>query len=461
VKPVPLIAICEATHAAHDAEHVVVDGVDTDLGGEHGTNGVVGERELEGRIVDTGEVAGAAGLVLLGLEGEGVHVDANRGDVGVVLVRLDQVEVLALTLGEAIVAVELDLGRHDRVGAGHALDTGHGVAGLEDGAVEPVGVVEGLGALVGADDALVAGHERIALDNPNQLLGGVVEVQLDLVGGAGDRLAAGELELLDQVLVGDLGEAAALIRVEVDVVDIQGGRDQAGGGDAAGDGVAGGVVEDQVLELVELEPDLDLVVLEGNQGEGEARVAVEPELEGDVQGVLRGAVADLGGGAGLDVGGAVLVAALTALDEEVDELGHVANHLGVARLLTGLLGELVPDLEPVAVVLVDLLTANLDVDVVDQVVADPVEPAELGTAAVARLEGDGGEGGLEVDTVDQIAVTGDRALDLLAEVGRAVEGLLNRLHGEVGVATVNHLEEGDLRVSRQVDVLCAIGNELH
>jgi hypothetical protein len=29
------------------------------------------------------------------------------------------------------------------------------------------------------------------------------------------------------------------------------------------------------------------------------------------------------------------------------------------------------------------------------------------------------------------------------------------------VATVNHLEEGDLRVSRQVDVLCAIGNELH
>ena len=399
--------------------------------------------------------------MLLGLERKGVHVDANRGDVGVVLVRLDQVEVLALTLGESVMAVQLDLGRHDRVRAGHALHAGHGVARLQDGAVEPVGVVEGLGALVGANDRLVAGHEGITLDNPHQLLGGVVEVQLDLVGGGGHRLTTGELELLDQVLVGDLGEAAALIRVQVDVVDIQGGRDQAGRGDTAGDGVARGVVEDQVLELVELQPDLDLVVLEGNQGESKARVAVEPELERNVQGVLGRAVADLGGGAGLDVGGAVRIARLTALDEEVDEGGHVANHLGIARLLTGLLGELVPDLEPVAVVLVDLLTANLDVDVVDQVVAHPVEPAELGTAAVASLEGHGGQGGLEVHTVDQIAVTGDRALDLLAKVGRTVEGLLNGFHGKVSVATIDHLEEGDLRVARKVDILCTIGDELH
>jgi len=379
--------------------------------------------------------------VLLGLEGKGVHVDTDSGDVGVVLVGLDQVEVLALTLRESIVAVELDLGRHDGVRARHALHAGHGVARLQDGAVEPVGVVEGLGALVGADDSLVAGHERVTLDDPNQLLGGVVEVQLDLVGGAGHRLTARELELLDQVLVGDLGEAAALIRVQVDVVDIQGGRDQAGGGDTAGDGVAKGVVEDQVLELVELQPDLDLVVLEGDQGQSKTRVAVEPELERNVQGVLGGAVADLGGGAGLDVGGAVLVARLTALDEEVDEGRHVANHLGIARLLTRLLGELVPDLEPITVVLVDLLTANLDVDVVDQVVTNPVEPTELGTAAVAGLEADGRQGGLEVDTVDQVTITRDGALDLLAKVGRAVKGLLNGFHGKVSVATIYDLED--------------------
>jgi hypothetical protein len=29
------------------------------------------------------------------------------------------------------------------------------------------------------------------------------------------------------------------------------------------------------------------------------------------------------------------------------------------------------------------------------------------------------------------------------------------------VATVNHLEEGDLRVAGKVDILCAISDELH
>ena len=70
--------------------------------------------------------------MVLRLEGEGVDVDANRRDVGVVLVRLDQVEVLALTLRESVVAVELDLGNRDRVVAGEALYAREGVAGVED-----------------------------------------------------------------------------------------------------------------------------------------------------------------------------------------------------------------------------------------------------------------------------------------------------------------------------------------
>jgi hypothetical protein len=43
--------------------------------------------------------------------------------------------------------------------------------------------------------------------------------------------------------------------------------------------------------------------------------------------------------------------------------------------------------------------------------------------------------------VDEIAVALDRAGDLLAEVGRTVEGILNRLHREVRVATVDNLED--------------------
>ena len=70
--------------------------------------------------------------MVLRLEGEGVDVDANRRDVGVVLVGLDQVEVLALTLRESVVAVELDLGDGDRVVAGEAVNAGERVAGVED-----------------------------------------------------------------------------------------------------------------------------------------------------------------------------------------------------------------------------------------------------------------------------------------------------------------------------------------
>ena len=97
--------------------------------------------------------------------------------------------------------------------------------------------------------------------------------------------------------------------------------------------------------------------------------------------------------------------------------------------------------------LVDLLSADLELDIGDQVVTDPVEPAELGARAVGRLERDGGECRLEVDAVDQISVTGDCACYLLAEVRGAVECLLNGLHREVGVASVDYLEEGNLGVA--------------
>ena len=293
----------------------------------------------------------------------------------------------------------------------------------------------------------------------------MVEVHLDLVRRARDRLTARELELLDEVLVRDLGEAAALVRVEVDVVDVERGRDEARRRDAVTDGVRVRrrvrVVPAEVVELVELEPDLDLVVLERNQREREARVAAEPELEGHVERVLRRAALDLLARVGLGVRRAGRIAALTALDEEVDKVRDVTNHLRIARLLAGLLRELIPDLEPVTVVLVDLLAANLNIDVVDKIVADPVEPAELRAAAVARLERNLGKRRLEVDAVDQVAVAADRALDLLAEVGRAVERLLDGLHRKVRVAAVYNLEESNLGVTRKIDVLSAVRDKLH
>jgi hypothetical protein len=441
-----LIRVCKSAHAAHDTQHVVVHCVHTHLGSQAGTNSVVGQDQVQGGVVDTGEVAGAAGLVVLRLQGEAVDVHTHCRDVGVVLVRLDQVEVLALTLGEPIVTVQLDLGQNHRVLTGQALHAGHAVTGLQHGAIPPVGVVEGLLTLPGVHDVIGTAQVAVTLHNPNQLLTRVVEVQLQLVGAGGHALSTSELQLLDQVLVGDLGEAATLISIQVDVVHVQGGGHQASVGHAITDhvGVGGtgvGVVPAQVTQLVELEPDLHLVVLQGDQRQSQTRVAAEPELQRDVQSVLRSTLTHLAGGVGLDVAAAIGIAVLTTLHQQVHQLRHVAHHLGVAALLAGLLGQLVPDVQPVTVVLVDLLTANLQVHVVDQVVTHPVQPAELCTAAVSALQLHLRQGALQVHTVDQIAVTADGALHLLAEVGGSVEGLLNGLHGEVSVATVHNLED--------------------
>jgi len=94
-------------------------------------------------------------------------------------------------------------------------------------------------------------------------------------------------------------------------------------------------------------------------------------------------------------------------------------------------------------------------------VTRPVEPAELGARAIGRLDRDLGERRLEIHAVDEVTVALDRARDLLAEVGGAVEGILDGLHREVRVAAVDNLEESHLGVTRKINVLCTIGYKLH
>jgi len=225
-------------------------------------------------------------------------------------------------------------------------------------------------------------------------------------------------------------------------------------------GVLGRCIEAEVSEVVEDQVDTDLVVLEGDQWESKTRVSAEPELERNIESIFWGAVLDLVGAVGL-ARGAVAVARLAALDNEVGELGHVANHLGITGLLARLLGELIPDVEPLSIVLVNALTSDLELDFLDKVVANPVEPSELSTRAVRGKELNLRESCLEIHSVDQVTVSLDGAGDSLAESWGTVEWVLNGLHGKVSVATVNHLEEGDLRVASKVNVLGAISDELH
>jgi hypothetical protein len=105
-----LVAVSNTSHTTHHAEHVVVNGIHTDLSGGSSTNSGGRDNELEGGIVNTREVARSRRLVLLGAESEGIHVDTSIGVAGVVLEGLDGIEVGTFTLRETVLAVKLELG---------------------------------------------------------------------------------------------------------------------------------------------------------------------------------------------------------------------------------------------------------------------------------------------------------------------------------------------------------------
>lgn len=371
------------THTAHDAEDVVVDGVDRNLGGGRTV-------EVERGVVDAAHVARARRLVFRRLEAERVDTGlAISRDTRVVLVRLNLGEVFGFALGEAVVSVELELGV---TGGGNR-------------------------------------NTLIILLDPHKFLARVVEVEANFATITRQRVFAVELDLLDEVFVADLGEAAAFVRVEVDVVDVE-----------------LGVFE---FSSAELNVDLDFVVLESDERKRKSGVAAEPELERDEEGLS---------GAGLRLDGVDLRNGWGRVGVGRDRIhgwgaGSGSGHVSVSIDLAVFLGEFVPQVHPFAGVLVDTLSANFDFDVVDQV-ANVNCSDIIGIGACIHIE-------LKVAAADEVAVARDGAGDLGASGRVAVEGLFDGFHREVGVAAVDHLEEGDLGVTGQVNILGAVSDELH
>jgi hypothetical protein len=394
-------------------------------------------------VVNAREVASAGWLVLLGLQREGVHVDAWVGGAAVVHIWLVLVEVLAQLLLEAVLAVQHQLEVLQRT---HLLTSGARHRGTLLNP-EDVGGRGGVGAeqagrthVVGQDGANgswchVTGHVHVGrgsgevphavggggggvLVAPDQLLHWVVEGQAHSLGGGGDGVAASVLHLLDQVLVTLLGEAAALLSVQVHVVGPH-LEHLAGGAEVVAEGA--GQVEVQT----------DLVVLQGNQGQVQAWVAVEEEQQGQVHVVLVGRVVE---------GGAGQLAV-------VDLVRLIQEHLGVQA-------------EPGLVVLVDALATDGQLNGSNGALRHPAQiDVGVGGGQVGRRGGGGLQGHIHV--ADQVAVAGNGHGHAAAVGGGAVHRLLDVLHREVGVALVHGLEEGHLGVTRQVHILSTVSNELH
>ena len=315
-------------------------------------------------------------------------------------------------------------------------------------------------------------HIGIRLHNKHELLARVVEVKLDLVRGRTNRLVASELELLNEVLVRVLGHSAALVGVKEHVIDVERSSNQrlvVGSSDLHVRASARRAVKaldspEHLVNRTDVKVDLNLVVLKSDQRQSKARVAAVPELKRHVKRGLRQGVArsaDLARGQAIartiDVGERRI--------RDVGKLSRVTDHLVVTALL--LLGEreLVPDVHPVTVLAVDSLATNLDLNGGDHVLTREIKPAGIDTLVSALVFAhclvNLRQGNLKVRAVGKITIAADRASHTAAKVGLAIESLLNRLHGKVGMATVSHLPESNLWVARKIDILGAVGYELH
>ena len=128
----------------------------------------------------------------------------------------------------------------------------------------------------------------VRLDDPDKFLARVVERKLDLVGRRTNGFITSELKLLNEVLVGVLGHAAALIGVEEDVVNVErsGNKRLLVGGryfSTAGAFTEGTDGPEALLNGAKVNVETDLVVLKGNKRKGKTRVAAEPELKRNVK----------------------------------------------------------------------------------------------------------------------------------------------------------------------------------
>ena len=396
-------------------------------------------------------------------------LDVRESQVGGVIGVVGAVPVAGLCgvsgtgITEDTVGVDECLGvLGDTLGATKSVDSvGEGVNGV--GVVERLGTEHVEEVLAGLEGRAVI-NCVILLDNPHKLLNGVVEVELDLVGRRTNRLITSELELLNQILVGVLGHLSALISVKEHVINVERGSHE---GLVVGVGNLPGTVAcskgrhcpQALINRADVKVDLDLVVLEGDEGKCETWVTAEPELEGHVKGGLGEGIAR-----STHLAGCGRVA--RAIDRregwvgDVGKLGGVTNHLVVTTLLILSQGKLVPDVHPVTVLAIDALTTDFALNLRDHLLTGEVQPAGVHRIVVHLLV-DLRKSHLKVGAVGEVTIAGNSAGDATAEIGLTVEGLFDGLHSEVRVTTISHLPESDLGLASQVNILGAVGDELH
>jgi hypothetical protein len=117
---------------------------------------------------------------------------------------------------------------------------------------------------------------------------------------------------------------------------------------------------------------------------------------------------------------------------------------------------------PVTVLLLNALASDFNFHVLNELVAREIEPASVNIPGRAlKCLADFRKSHLKVCAVSKVTVARNGACYAAAEIGLAIESLLNGLHREVRVAAVSYLPECDLWVARKIYVLGPVSDKLH
>ena len=364
------------------------------------------------RVVDSGEVTGTRWLMLFWLERKRVRVDPWHWGAGVVDEWLDLVKVLTGLFLESVLTVEDQLeGRQWTSNTFIELIPGvqEQLWGTRRGWVDEhvCGHIES--GNIGSDSNWCTGKvcKRVTSDcsTPHQFLDWVIVRQSDLLGGGsvGQGVSASVLDLFDQVFVTLLCESSTLFSVKVDVVTphLQGGE--------VGFEIAG-----------QVQVNSDFVVLQGNQWQGQSWVSVKEKDQWQVN--------------------------CTPFDRR--------SHLTVVQLLTVIQVQFCVQSPPLLVVFVDSLTTDGQFSSRDGAFREPRILSSGSGGSVFR-------GQFKVHVRNQITISGDRDGNATGGRGSTVDSLFDVFHRKVSMAFVNSLEESDFWVTSQVDILGAVGDELH
>jgi hypothetical protein len=393
-----------------------------------------------------------------GIRNAGVHVRVRSCrvvGVGVTEVGLIVSNAVRSGIPPLCISTRLNIGGAgiiEETGGINVLINGFRASERVDGvgkSINGVGIVEGLSAEQAVQE-LIAVEGRavvdvlIRLDNPDEFFNGVVKVELDLVRRRTDGFITGELELFNEVLVGVLCHASALIGVQENVVNIEGSGNKGlvvccSNTTTSGGAIAQGTNGPQTLvDGTDIEIDLDFVVLKGDQGQSKTGVTAVPELEGNIKGGFREGVT---GSANL-ARSVALARTVNIIERRIGdkgEFGGVSDHAVVTADLVNGQSEVVPDVHPVTVLAINALTTDFNFNLRNKLFTGKVEPTSINCrtrGAVLHLLVDFGESNLKVSAVCKITIAADSASNTTTEIGLSVKGLFDGFHSKVGVTFV-------------------------